>query len=88
LADERACEDIVGALPSKKEVTTNLHCNRTYKANLIPLEGIDIGFMVIWFLRIKMLRLAVGRDQSLRRQVNNMGKTSIINLKHEKRLET
>ena len=88
-ADDWACEDhIADALPSKKKVTTNLHCNRTYKANLIPLEGIDIWFMVSWFLQIKMLRLAVGRDQSLRHQVNNMGKTSIIHLKHETQLET
>jgi len=38
---------------------TDLHCNSTYKANLIPLEGINVGFMVIWLLRVKMLRLAV-----------------------------
>ena len=38
---------------------TNLHCNRAYEANLIPLEGINVGFMVVRLLRIEMLCLAV-----------------------------
>jgi hypothetical protein len=67
---------------------TNLYCNKTYKANLIPLEGIDVWFIVIWLLQIEMLCLAVSQNQGLYCQVNNMGETSIISLEQEKRLET
>jgi hypothetical protein len=73
-------------LPQKKKIA-NLDRNRTYEANLISLEGIKVRFMVIWLLRIKMFGLAVSWNQSLRCQVNNMGKTSIISLKHGKRQE-
>ena len=83
-ADDRACQNIVGLLLKIIMIMTNLHCNRTYKANLIPLEGIEVWFVVIRLLRIKMLCLAVSRNQCLRCQVDNVGETSIISLEHEK----